>query len=249
MYRSVYDLKAFYNTKIGRVTRRVIQTRLHECWADVSGMRVMGYGYAAPYLAGFMDQAERVFSVMPAAQGAHHWPQGAEDKNLVCVAEEAELPFESNSIDRILLMHNLEFSELLQPNLQEVSRVLKANGKILAVVPNRGGLWARADWTPFGRGTPYSSAQIAYYLTDNGFVHERTEGALYMPPVKSSLIFKSAGFCEYMGQNYMPFGAGLHIVEATKQLYARAGPSGGSRVTVRGRTFLPRPVPLGRQSS
>lgn len=248
MYRSVYDFKNFYNTKIGRVTRRVLQARIQEFWPDMRGMRVMGYGYAVPYLGGFAE-TERVFSVMPAAQGVHHWPQGAEDKNLVCVAEEAELPIESNSVDRILLMHNLEFSELLQPSLQEISRVLKANGKILAIVPNRAGLWARADWTPFGRGTPYSAAQIAYYLSDNGFVHERTEGALYMPPVKSSFIYKSAGLFEKGGRKFMPFGAGLHMVEASKQLYARVGPQSGSKVTVRGRTFLPRPVPQGLQSS
>lgn len=248
MYRSVYDFKGFYNMKIGRVARRIMQTRIQEFWPDMKDMRVMGYGYAIPYLAGMSAQAERVFSVMPAGQGAHIWPQTAEEKNLVCVAEEVELPLESNSVDRILLMHSLEFSEMLQPHLQEISRVLKANGKILAIVPNRGGLWAQADWTPFGRGTPYSAGQIAYYLTDNGFVHERTEGALYMPPVKSSLIFKSAGIIERFGQRFMPFGAGVHMVEATKQIYARVGPDGGSKVTVRGRTFMPRPVPLGRQS-
>ena len=47
MYRSVYDLKLFYNSKIGRVVRRVMQRRIREIWPDVTGMRILGCGYAA----------------------------------------------------------------------------------------------------------------------------------------------------------------------------------------------------------
>ncbi len=248
MYRSVYDLKSFYNSKTGRIIRRVLQSRLREFWPDVHGLRIMGCGYSVPYLRIFMEEAERTFAVMPAAQGAHHWPQ--DQKNLVCLAEEGELPFETASIDRIILVHSLEYSELLQPSMQEIWRVLKGNGRLLVIVPNRGGFWARADWSPFGQGTPYSASQITNYLHDNLFVHENTEGALYMPPLRFGPVLKSAIVIEELGKRFLPFGAGLHIVEATKQLYARSGPDSGSKVVVRGRAFMPRPVPqgLGRTS-
>jgi len=245
MYRSVHDLRNFYNSRAGRVVRRILQQRIHEIWPDCKSMRMLGGGYATPYLRGFMQGSERVFAMMPAAQGAHPWPYnvGPDEKNLVCLAEESEIPFETNSIDRILLIHDLEFSELLKSNLQEIWRVLKSNGRLLVVVPNRSGFWARADWSPFGHGSPYSAAQIQNYLRDNQFIHERTEGALFMLPLQKLLFLKMAGFFEKIGRKYLPFAAGVHIVEASKQIYARPDVGSGSRVTVRTRGFAPNPIP------
>lgn len=243
MYTSVYDLKSFYNTRTGRVVRRVLRERIREMWPDLHGLRVMGTGYAVPYSRMFMGEVERVFSVMPAGQGAHHWPQGAGEKNLVCLAAQAELPIETNSVDRVLMVHDLEFSEFPQPDLQEIWRVLKSSGRLLVIVPNRAGLWAHADWSPFGQGTPYSVNQICHYLRDHLFVHERTEEALFMPPSRSSLFLKSAAFFERTGSKYFPIAAGVHMVEAGKQIYARVDK--GSSVTVstqnRGRLF---PLPV-----
>ncbi|MCC6598282.1 MAG: methyltransferase domain-containing protein [Alphaproteobacteria bacterium] len=251
MYRSVYDLKAFYNGRVGRVVRRVLQARIRDFWPDIHGMRLMGCGYAVPYMRAFKEEAERSFAIMPAGQGAHEWPQNGGGNNLNCVvlSEAAELPVETNSVDRVLMVHDIEFSEFLKPALQEIWRVLKSNGRLLVVVPNRAGFWARADWSPFGQGTPYSASQIAFYLRDNLFVHERTEGALFMPPIKHSLFLKSSGLFEKLGRSYAPFLAGVHMVEASKQLYATVDRGSGSGVHVRGRKiFVPRPATQGAGS-
>jgi SAM-dependent methyltransferase len=254
MYRSVYDLRAFYAGKIGRIVRRVLKSRIREFWPDVSNLRVMGCGYASPYLRAFKDEADRVFAIMPAGQGAHHWPTNsikheynvtAPEKNLVCLAEETELPIETSSIDRALLIHDLEFSEHLKENLAEIWRVLKPGGRILVVVPNRSGFWARADWSPMGQGAPYSLSQIQGYLRDNMFVPERSCGALFMPPVKFAPVLRSAELFERMGRKFLPIPPGVHMVEATKQIYGRIDTAKGKRVMVRGRAFVPRPAPQG----
>ena len=44
--------------------------------------------------------------------------------------------------------------------LREMWRVLAPNGRLLIVVPNRRGLWARVDTTPFGYGSPFSRSQL-----------------------------------------------------------------------------------------
>jgi SAM-dependent methyltransferase len=247
MYETVYDIKAFYNGMVGRVVRRVIQQRIREIWPNVAGMRILGCGYATPYLRSFMDEAERVTAIMHAPYGAHPWPYHnyPGERNLACLAEESELPIETNSVDRVLLVHNLEYSQLLAENLKEIWRVLKSNGRILVIVPNRSGWWSRADWAPFGHGRPYKASQIQNLLRDHMFVHERCDQALFVPPIKYSLFLKSAGVYEQIGRRFLPVMAGVHIVEASKQLYARADHGSGSRVMVRGRRFFPRPATQG----
>lgn len=236
------------------MVRRVLRERIRAFWPDVSGLRVMGCGYASPYLRPFLEEADRVFAVMSAEQGAHHWPSNAlkseynasrPEKNLVCLARETALPFETASIDRVLLVHDLEFCQRASDNLSEIWRALKANGRLLVIVPNRMGLWARADWSPFGHGTPCSAAQIHACLRDNRFVRERTEEALFLPPVKFSLFLQSAGLFEKIGRNFLPFGAGVHMVEASKQVYARADGGSGLKVAETVRALIPRPAAQG----
>ncbi len=69
------------------------------------------------------------------------------------------------------------------------------------------------------------------------------EGALFIPPIRSNLVMKSAAFCEKYGRRFVPFMAGVYLVEASKQIYATADRGGGSKVHVRGRgILLPKPA-------
>ncbi len=240
---SSYDLKAFYHSRLGRIACRVLRARIAEIWPDCQNLRVMGCGYAVPYLKLFQKEAERCFALMPAGAGAHPWPDKPDIKNLVALSEHSELPIETNSIDRVLMIHDLEHCEFLNPNLSEIWRVLKSNGRLLVVVPNRSGFWARSDKNPFGQGRPFSVSQLCHLLRDNQFVHERTEEALFMPPVAYPPFLKLAGTFERIGKTAFPIVAGVHIVEASKQLYARADKGSGSAVRVRGRgVLMPKPA-------
>lgn len=202
----------------GRIVRRLIRERIENMVGSVSALRVLGGGYAVPYLAPFVRDAERTVAVMFQGQGVHHWPE--DEANVTCLAEETELPFETNSIDRIILVHSIEFSGFLQPAFDEFWRVLKSNGRILIIVPNRMGLWSRADWTPFGHGQPYSASQVEHFLTENKFVLERTEKGLFIPPFKSQFLLRSAAWWEKLGNILFPAMGGLIFVEASKQIYA-----------------------------
>ena len=86
------------------------------------------------------------------------WPAGAENVSVLC--EETHWPISTGFVDRLVVMHGLETSEHPAALLDECSRVLGPGGRALFVVPNRSGLWARADGTPFGFGRPYSMSQL-----------------------------------------------------------------------------------------
>ena len=231
MYPSAYDLKDFYNTLGGRIIRMTLRERIAEFWPadEQKDMRVVGIGYALPYLRPYMAHAERVLNIMPPQQGAHPWPM--DGQNLVCMGDEGDLPLETNSVDRVLLVHALEFSGFYEPLFEELWRVMKGNARMLIVVPNRMGLWARADWSPFGQGTPFSASQVENFLRANAFSHERTQKALFIPPFRREMFLRSARFFEKAGRAICPAVGGVHIVEASKQLYAGKGTR--ARVTPR----------------
>ncbi len=246
MYRSVLDISDFYKHPMGKMTRAVIKSILHQWWGDGAGQRIVGIGYAQPYLDQFLPKSERCIAIMPARFGGEPWPSS--DKNLTCVAEESELPLETNSIDRVILIHSLEHAELLSENLQEIFRILKGNGRLLIVTPNRMGFWSRAVWSPFGHGTPSTLDQIKWLLRDHQFVYERHTGALYTPPLRFRWIEASSKTFEICGPFLCPALAGLHIVEATKQVYAGVEKSGGTKLSIRERrSFTPQTSPSPRK--
>jgi len=238
MKTNIYDLQSFYNSSEGRLLKSLLSGAIEKLWPDIKGDRILGIGYAAPYLGGFHAK-NKTACVMMAGQGAHHWAPA--DKNLATLSEESELPFENNSVDRVLLIHNLEYSEFLQANLSEVWRVLKPNGRVLVAVPNRSGFWSRTDWSPLGQGQPFSKAQICQVLRDNSFVYERSRQAVFVPPIRKRFIRRAAHVFERFGF-YIGLPGGVHIVEASKQLYAKADRGTPSRVMVRGRDIFGAPA-------
>ncbi|HVX92043.1 MAG TPA: methyltransferase type 11, partial [Xanthobacteraceae bacterium] len=88
-----------------------------------------------------------------------------------------------------------------------------------AVVPNRRGLWARMDTTPFGQGRPYSRSQITHLLRETWFTPVAWGEALYVPPIGRNWFLRSAVAWERTGATLSAPFAGVHIVEATKQVY------------------------------
>jgi SAM-dependent methyltransferase len=222
MHDDVVDLRDFYATSLGQAARRMIRRRLRLLWPDVGNLRVLGIGYTAPYLRLFQGEAERILALMPAAQGVIKWP--GDGPNLVALADEAELPLPDNAIDRVLLIHALEGTEQVRNLLKEIWRVLAGGGRLLVVAPNRRGIWARLDRTPFGHGHPYTPAQLARLLRDERFTPERSAAALFMPPTGSRMILRSAAAWESVGERWFTRFAGVALLEASKQIYAPVKP-------------------------
>ena len=213
----VVDLRNFYGQALGAVARRFIGRGIRRRWGDTRGWRTLGLGYATPYLGLFREEAERCLAFMPAPQGVVKWPSAR--PTLSALVDEDELPLPDAAVDRVLLIHGLEMSQDAGALLREIWRVLAAGGRLLAVVPNRRGLWARMDTTPFGHGRPYSRAQINQLLRETWFTPIGWGEALYVPPIGRKWFLRSAVAWERTGATISAPFAGVHIVEATKQVY------------------------------
>jgi SAM-dependent methyltransferase len=208
----------FYTSARGAVTARLLRERLAAIWPSLAGESVLGIGHTAPYLRVWREQARRCVALTPAQMGATRWPAGA--PCLSCAAEEDALPFPDLSFDRILLMHGLESAESALRMLREVWRVLKDDGRVLIVAPNRTGMWAYWESTPFGHGHPYSVRQLDHLLAAGLFRAERHDAALWMPPTRMRLVLRAAPLIERAGRRLIPALAGVTIVEAVKDVYA-----------------------------
>ncbi|WP_334130406.1 class I SAM-dependent methyltransferase [Sneathiella sp.] len=241
----VIDLRNFYHSPLGQVVRRVISRKIRQMWPDLKNFRLLGLGYATPYLNIFRPEAERVISFMPLEQGVIQWPR--EGGSLVSLVDERTLPLPDASIDRIIWVHGLENSTDIDPILQELWRVLTSTGKLLVVVPGRRGLWARTENTPFGYGYPYNDKQLNRLLRDNGFTPGDRQGALYMPPGNWRLNLRLWRVWENVGAKWWRRFSGVRIMEAEKQVYALTALP--ERETRRRPVILPaaRPVIVGRE--
>jgi SAM-dependent methyltransferase len=208
----------FYATARGAVAARLLRERLLTLWPDLCGQSVLGVGYAAPYLRLWRERAARCIALTPAQVGVARWPPGA--PNLTCTAEEDALPFPDLCFDRILLIHGLEAADNARRMLREIWRVLRDDGVLLVVAPNRRGLWGHVESTPFGHGQPYSAGQIGRLLASSLFRVERRETALFVPPTNIRLLLRAAPLIERVGHRMLPRLAGVTLTEAVKDLYA-----------------------------
>ena len=172
-------------------------------------MSVLGVGYATPYLGLFREEAERCLAFMPAVQGVVKWP--TDRPSLAALVDELELPLTDSAVDRVLLVHALEMAHDPVALLREVWRVLAAGGRLLIVVPNRRGVWARLDTTPFGHGRPYSRSQITHLLREAWFTPTGWGEALHVPPVARGWFLRSAVAWERAGSAIAaPFARRAH---------------------------------------
>lgn len=236
----VVDLRAFYGESLGLAVRRLIGRALKDRWPTVAGESLLGIGYATPYLRQLGEGAERVMAFMPATQGVVHWPR--EGLNATALVDDRTLPLPDASVDRVLVAHCLEVAANAGEVLDEIWRVLTPNGRVLIVVPNRSGIWARVETTPFGVGRPFGRTQLTKLLREAMLIPLGWTEALALPPIRHRPWLKTGLGWESVGRVLWPAFAGVRIVEATKQLYQGVPTREGARIKAALRPALAPPA-------
>lgn len=211
------NLRRFYDSPRGQITHGYIAQRLRDRLGEAKGQRLLGVGYITPYLKPFLESAERVIAAEPVWGRATPWPPEA--RALSASVEEHLLPFPDAFFDRVVVIHGLETADGTRRFLHEIWRVLADEGRLVLVVPNRVSFWAQLDRTPFGFGHPFSTMQLQRFLEDTLFEVEKWDSALFIPPFGWRAPRLGQAF-ERLGHRFWPRLAGVHIVEATKSLYA-----------------------------
>ena len=220
MHLDVLDLRSFYyRTNLGRAAQAAIREQMRALWPDVGGMTVAGFGFTVPLLRPFLGEAERLIALMPGPQGVMPWPSEGPNHSVLC--KETLWPLEADSVDRLVLMHGLETSEEPAALIEECYRTLKSQGRALFIVPNRAGLWAKNDATPFGFGRPYSLSQLEAQMKFHGLQAERHVAALFQPPSTKPFWMRTGKVWERLGQRVSTsLAGGVIMLEVAKQIPA-----------------------------
>ena len=216
MNYDIAEIHKFYQSRLGQTAYRYINHKMTQLWPHTEGDVVVGYGYATPYIDRYRQCSARVLGLMPCSQGAIPWPEN--NANLVALTQENCLPLLDNSIDRFLMIHALEHSDNPSQLLREVWRVLVDGGRLLIVVPNRRGFWARNPLIPFGHGKPYSGRQIYDLIEKSLFTPCKPKYALFSPPLNSKVLLQFSDSFEHLGSIWAKKWGGVTLIETYKQI-------------------------------
>lgn len=217
MAEDVSRLIEFYKSPLGRISRVLVREQIVDLAGSVKGLRVLGLGFATPYLRFTLAPAERVLAFMPGRQGASAWPREGPSHTVLC--DPLDMPLTDAAIDLVIAVHSFEHMADARELMRELWRVAAPNAKLIVVVPRRRGLWAQRDNTPFGTGNPFSKSQLDKLLRDHSFTPEIWRDALFLPPLEGALVLKSARFFERAGRLFGPAFAGVTCVRARKELF------------------------------
>jgi ubiquinone/menaquinone biosynthesis C-methylase UbiE len=137
----------------------------------------------------------------------------------------APLPFASQSFDGALVILALDFIEARAPVMQELSRVVRPGGFLVAAALNRHSLFTlkrkvRAWFKPslWGGVDFLRAADLAHLLKQTGVFHEFAwRRAVYCPPVNSPWFVKLGPLWERLGARLIPGAAAFLVVAAQKR--------------------------------
>ena len=238
MFEDAAEFHDYYRSRQGRHVAMRLRRRLTDFWSRSANGCNAAFGYAPQLLRA--DDHPAVLNFAPMRLGPYDWPPKGPGRTVLVNGR--SLPLLDVQLDRLLLIHALEFDSNPSRLLDECWRVLDGAGRLLVMVPNRNGLWARAERTPFGHGRPFSRGQLRKLLQDHGFTPVEARTMLFMPPAALGLFLRFGPQIERLGRNWSPAVGGVLLVEAQKNLYAPAGKTSRQRVAGSARKLAPRPT-------
>lgn len=137
--------------------------------------------------------------------------------------EAEELPFETGSIDLVLLQHILEFSSHPHQILREVERVLRPEGSVIITGFNPLSLWGMRRILGDKKEYPWCGNFISFtrmkdWLALLGFEVAAGGFTCYFPPFTSSSLLRRSQCIEPAGDRWWAVGGGVYFIHAIKRV-------------------------------
>jgi SAM-dependent methyltransferase len=217
------------------------QAQMDRCVADVFGFHALQLGLPEldslranrmPHRWLAVDQAPAMESGST-TEVPGTLPQSA-PRAIVLHCDFDALPFDSHSLDLIVLPHSLELARDPHQALREVERVLVAEGRVVIMGFNPGSLWAlRQRLGRMVRGLGLRSAQPLFMPSEGEFIgywrmrdwlrllsFEVEEGRFgcYRPPLTSEPWLARFEWMERTGDRWWPVLGAVYMLMAVKRV-------------------------------
>ena len=227
---------AFYQTHEGQTCAALLRERLHWFWPDLRGQRVLGLGYAGPYLAAWRGRGALCISARtpghrPDFSGHAGFsphsasvsaPEPFREKapERECLVDPYALPFDDGTFDRIVLVHACREADQMVPLLRAAGRVLKDDGRMLLILPSKLGGRFRQKETPFAQDVACSRTSLRTTLGHAMLFPERRDEALFLPARQACASVRRGRRSDIAGKVLSPGLGSLMLVEAVKDLFS-----------------------------
>lgn len=134
------------------------------------------------------------------------------------------LPFESQSLDLLLLPHVLEFSANPHQVLREAERVLRPEGRLVLAGFNPRSLWGLTRRLQGGeRGYPWNGSflnvsRVKDWMALLGLEVAGGSMCCYRPPINREKWLRRLRFMEPAGDRWWAMGGGVYFLQAVKRV-------------------------------
>ncbi len=159
-------------------------------------------------------------------------PEGAQPTAIMLQCDFDALPFDSQSLDLVVLPHALELSRDPHLALREVERVLRPEGRVVILGFNPGSLWGlrqrlgrMRQGLGGGKGLflPETNDVIGYWRLRDwlrllSFEVEAGRFGCYGPPLKSQRWLTRFEWMESAGERWWPVLGAVYLVVAVKRV-------------------------------
>jgi len=216
---AIVDFDDWLQSEPGRYVQRFEQTCIDKMVADAFGYHALQVGLPSLDLlrANRMPFKAYVGTESPAVPAA--------DWDGVVLAQPECLPFDSQSVDLLVLPHGLEASTHPHQVLREVERVLVPEGRVVISGFNPWSLWGvrhrtpyLAPWLPQPAQAQVSLPRLKDWLKLLSFDIELGHFGCYVPPFRSQKWLDRFAFTESAGNRWWPVCGAVYVVSAVKRV-------------------------------
>ena len=142
--------------------------------------------------------------------------------SIALIHDFTELPFDSQSLDLVVLPHVLEFSSEPHQVLREVERVLIPEGRVIVCGFNRRSLWGARqkiskNFLP-DKGEYIAPARLRDWLKLLNMEVDQTHFGAYALPFRNEKWLQRTACLEKLGARWWPFLGAVYMLQGIKRV-------------------------------
>ncbi|HTD03266.1 class I SAM-dependent methyltransferase [Undibacterium sp.] len=218
----IIDLGAWLESPAGCYIREWEQACLDSLTADIFGYNAVQIGL--PQIDALA--ANRMPNKWLTATEFPSESQAGRAMPIVVVHDFTELPFQSQSIDLLVLPHVLEFAAEPHQILREVDRVLIPEGRVIICGFNRASLWGARQATGRMTGSYFlpkegefiSVPRMKDWLKLLNMEVNRGHFGCYAPPFAADKWLHRFRFMEKAGHRWWPYLGAVYMLQGIKRV-------------------------------